>query len=461
VKFLADDDRLGIVITPAEGRHMYRFQLVIDGHVVGDAEPCIVGSAMKGLGSLKAPGDPRLSLALSDPAALVRLVTAIGERDVESGDEPDDADVDLHDSTVLSLAESLDSWLLLGFAYDGRVVFLASQYREGGARGEVITAVIEPLAYGSLLEASRAYWAGLEAATRSGRPPRPDAPSAPGEPAAYVAGTVMSTRRARRWNRRERERAARQLMSRAFIEIRALAYGTLGKEGPAGALERIALLAGACHNLPGVIGRRPPAPGEADPFVGPWRNPREHDWMARVLKSASLDTSWLDAAPRTPPVVAPAERPRLARGGIRLPRSLREYTSADTATLRALVSDALEASPPPQARQAYLRSLLAHAAPEGRHLLRAIRPGERPALASGGLTEFRCLMRMNDQAVIVFRPRLRSEALTVIPRRLWPARQLWLTASTPRRHERDDYLWTRHHRTAQPDCPLCQSPPAG
>ena len=282
----------------------------------------------------------------------------------------------------------------------------------------------------------------------------------PGEPRARDATTAMNTRRARRWNRRERERAAKQLMSQAFMEIRTLAWTAKDKEDPTDALERIRLLADACHNLPGVIGRRPPAPGDVDPFIGPWRNPREHDWMARSLKPACLDTSWLDAAPRTPPVLAPVERPRLARAGIRLPRSLREYTSVDTVTLRSLVNDALEAGSPPEARRAYLRSLLAHAAPEASHLLRAIRPGERPALASHGLTEFRCLMRMNDQAVIAFRPRLRSEALTAIPRRLSPVRQLWLTASIPRRHERDAYLWTRHHRTALPDCPLCESPPA-
>ena len=66
MQFLADDDRFGIVIAPAEGQHMYQFQLVIDGHTLGDAEPCIIGSAMAGLGSLKALSDPRLSLALSE-----------------------------------------------------------------------------------------------------------------------------------------------------------------------------------------------------------------------------------------------------------------------------------------------------------------------------------------------------------------------------------------------------------
>jgi hypothetical protein len=51
-------------------------------------------------------------------------------------------------------------------------------------------------------------------------------------------------------------------------------------------------------------------------------------------------------------VLAPVERPRLTRGGIRLPRSLREYTSAETATLLSLVNEALEAGPPQEARVA-------------------------------------------------------------------------------------------------------------
>jgi hypothetical protein len=288
----------------------------------------------------------------------------------------------------------------------------------------------------------------------------PSADAAGGRPgsgaSAWPVSSASGARPPRRWSRRERERAAKRLMSQAFMEIRALAYGAEGTGDPAGALDRIRLLADACHNLPGAIGRRPPAPGEADPFVGPWRKPREHDWMARNLKAANLDASWLDAAPWTPPVLVPVERPRLARGGIRFPRSVREYTSVDTATLRSLVNDAQETGDPPTARQAYLRSLLAHAAPEGRHLLRAIRPGERPALASSGVTEFRCLMRMNDQAVIAFRPRLRSQALAAVPRRLSIARQLWHSAGTPRGHEQDAYLWTRQHQAAQPDCPLCQ-----
>lgn len=173
MKFLDDDDRFGIVITPTGWRHMYQFRLVIDGRLIGDAEPCIITSAIDGLGGLTALSDPRLSLGLSDPAAFVRLVRSIGRLDIESGEEPDSADDDLHNGTVLSLAESLDSWLVLGFRHDRSVVFLASEYRADGAPGPVAAAVIEPPVYNQLVEMARVYWAKLEAAAGPGYGPFP------------------------------------------------------------------------------------------------------------------------------------------------------------------------------------------------------------------------------------------------------------------------------------------------
>ncbi len=172
MKFLADDDRFGIVVTPAGWRHMYQFRLVIGGRLIGDAEPCIIGSAMMRLDSLTTLSDPRLSLGLTDPTALVRLVASTGALDIESGEEPDSADTDLHDCTVLSLAESLDSWLVLGFRHDRGVVFLAT-YRAGCAPGPVTAAVIEPSVYDSIVEMARVYWAKLEAAAGPGYGPSP------------------------------------------------------------------------------------------------------------------------------------------------------------------------------------------------------------------------------------------------------------------------------------------------
>lgn len=246
-------------------------------------------------------------------------------------------------------------------------------------------------------------------------------------------------------------------MATAFIEIRYLARGPKGKEDPAAALERIGWLADACHNLPGVAGSRPPRWGETDAFIGPWKssNPDQHAWMASVLKSAGLDTAWLAAAPPWPPLVPPAERPRLARRGVRFPRELREYAELDTEALRALLVDAREHGSRPKLAPG---SELTHVAPDGRHLLRAVRRGEMLfGPAREGLAEYRCLLRMDDGAVVVARFRLRPAAFAAVPRGLSLIRRLWLTASVPQRHERDTYLWNRDHQADSPDCPICAS----
>ena len=217
------------------------------------------------------------------------------------------------------------------------------------------------------------------------------------------------------------------------------------------------MIADACHNLPGA--GRAPRRGDPDPFIGPWKavTTGKHDWLASVLKSANLDTAWLDAAPSWPPAVKPADRPRLALGGFRFPRGLREYVALDTSALRALLADAKERGRPATGEP---DDLLRHTAADGTHLLRAIRPGE---MLFGpdreGLAEYRCLMEMDDGAVVVSRLRLRPTSFAAQPRRLSLARNLWLAASVKQRHERDTYLWWRDHLAANPACPLCTSRP--
>jgi hypothetical protein len=81
---------------------------------------------------------------------------------------------------------------------------------------------------------------------------------------------------------------------------------------------------------------------------------------------------------------------------------------------------------------------LRHVAPDGRHLLRAIRPGEllfRPE-RDDGLAEYRCLMQMEDGAIVNSRLHLRPAAVAAQPSGIPLARRLWLAASVPQRHER-------------------------
>jgi hypothetical protein len=128
---------------------MFQFQLVVGGRLVGDSEPCIIGSAVKRLGRLKKLNDRRLAPDLSDPAAVMRLLQA---------------DDKLHDATTLSLSESLDNWLLRGYEYDGNVVFMAREYRVSETSGEVLAVIIDSSVYGSLVEMFRTYWTMCEAA---------------------------------------------------------------------------------------------------------------------------------------------------------------------------------------------------------------------------------------------------------------------------------------------------------
>jgi hypothetical protein len=147
VKFLADDDRFGIIITPTEYRQMYEFRLVLGGRLVGDAEPCIIGTAMLTLGDLKELDDRRLSPDPSGYAALVRLL---------------ETDEELHDATTLSISESLDNWQLHAYRHEGRVFFVAREYQARETSGELIIVAVEQAIYDPLFEMSHIYWTKCE-----------------------------------------------------------------------------------------------------------------------------------------------------------------------------------------------------------------------------------------------------------------------------------------------------------
>lgn len=57
----------------------------------------------------------------------------------------------------------------------------------------------------------------------------------------------------RPWTRRERDRAVAGVLSRGFTDIRTIAYRPEIAGDPAAALERIRMIADACHNLPGAV----------------------------------------------------------------------------------------------------------------------------------------------------------------------------------------------------------------
>lgn len=143
MRFSTDDRRLGVIVSPAGRPHMFQFQLVMNGQVLGDSEPCIIGSAMKRLSSLRKLSDDRLSPGALSSEALMGLL---------------EADEELHDATTLSLAESLDSWLLRAYEYEGQVVFVGRRYRPAESSPELVLAVVDAASYSSLIAKARSYW---------------------------------------------------------------------------------------------------------------------------------------------------------------------------------------------------------------------------------------------------------------------------------------------------------------
>src|SRR5436305_5237534 len=100
MRFSTDDGRFGFVVTPVNDLGLFRFQIVIAGQLVGDTEPCILGTAMKQIGKLYRVDGSNADQVIADAA---RALAALRSDDK------------MNDATMLSLAESLDRWRVFGY----------------------------------------------------------------------------------------------------------------------------------------------------------------------------------------------------------------------------------------------------------------------------------------------------------------------------------------------------------
>jgi hypothetical protein len=135
------------------------------------------------------------------------------------------------------------------------------------------------------------------------------------------------------------------------------------------------------------------------------------------------------------------------------------FKAVDTTALRALIREADAVEPTGRQRSDWL---LAHLHPDGPHILRKRRTGEMLFQSDGpvDLRQYRSLVRMEDDAVVVDHPRLRESSFAALPANLSRLRRLELAGIPPRRGERDVYLWCRDHRAAEPACQRCAVPRA-
>jgi hypothetical protein len=143
MRFLTDDGLFGFLVTPVAGPGMFRFQLVIDGRLIGDTEPCFLGTAMGDLGSLPHLDDERLGRLSSDRDIVLSALLS---------------EEQLHDAATLPLAESIDHWLIHGYVYKGDVVMIARADEDGSLTGPTWISVVRSTEYDAIFDAAHSYW---------------------------------------------------------------------------------------------------------------------------------------------------------------------------------------------------------------------------------------------------------------------------------------------------------------
>jgi len=144
MRFSTDDGQFGLIVTPTSWNKMFRFQLIVDAAVVGDTEPCILGSAMQQLSNLHRLEDPRLARARVDPAGTMSVLCS---------------DDSLYDLSMLNGAESLDHWLVRGYI-NGETAVVMSQPAEGPESERSIRVAVVPLRdFESVVRSAVGYWA--------------------------------------------------------------------------------------------------------------------------------------------------------------------------------------------------------------------------------------------------------------------------------------------------------------
>ncbi|MFD9892406.1 hypothetical protein ACFWY9_23945 [Amycolatopsis sp. NPDC059027] len=140
---MTNDGRFGFLISPTVGRGMFRFQLIIDGNLIGDEEPCLLGTAMRQLGSIADLKDRRLDALSSDPTSVLFTLRS---------------DEELHDRTTVALAESFDSWRINAYRHEGRVVFLATEVRKNEPPSLILVSTVDLIEYNQIVNSVRSCW---------------------------------------------------------------------------------------------------------------------------------------------------------------------------------------------------------------------------------------------------------------------------------------------------------------
>lgn len=143
MRFLSDDASFGFRMTRASSRRFYIFQIVLDGVLIGDTDPCVAGSCFGPLAMVDEIDEPGLRSGDASEAQIDLLVAS---------------DDQLDERTLKHLAESLDAWAVRVYAVDDVV-----HVRVTGDR-ETHSAAIPRSEFEAITATMRYYWEKSESA---------------------------------------------------------------------------------------------------------------------------------------------------------------------------------------------------------------------------------------------------------------------------------------------------------
>lgn len=148
MRLTTSDGLFGFVIEPTTTAKFMVFQIVIEGQLIGDRAPCILGTAMQQLRNLAVIN---VGLPHSQKASPSVIFSALQTND------------DWNDATLLPLAESLDSWQVRGFADHSEIVFLARQNGGPKESHSFRMATLPVQEYDFIVKALIDFWAAFHA----------------------------------------------------------------------------------------------------------------------------------------------------------------------------------------------------------------------------------------------------------------------------------------------------------
>jgi hypothetical protein len=146
MRFATDDGQFGLIVAPADepwDSRFFRFQLIVDSVIMGDSEPCILGSMMRTLQNLPRLEDPRLARPRLGPTATMSVLRS---------------DAALNDPSLLNGAESLDRWLVHGYIHGTTAVVMGEPAEPPAGPGTISVAVVPLRDFESIVISAVRYW---------------------------------------------------------------------------------------------------------------------------------------------------------------------------------------------------------------------------------------------------------------------------------------------------------------